>query len=135
MINAVDLVKKELAAARERERAAANEVVRLEAALAALVGPLESLQPIRQDQQLAGKGIVEAAKVIVREKGPMATGDIMREAEARGWTTKSSKPIAAFYSTLNGAKDFERIEGKWHLRTEIQGTDTPVSDTASLQNA
>jgi hypothetical protein len=42
----------------------------------------------------------------------------MREAMARGWTTTSTKPIAAFYSTLNGSRKFMRIGRKWHLADE-----------------
>jgi hypothetical protein len=132
---AVELLKKDLANARDRERAAANDIARLEVALAALEGPLDDLPTRRQARQLEGKGIVEAAKILVREKGPQKTGDIMREAMARGWTTTSTKPIAAFYATLNGSKDFKRIDRKWHLRTETHGTDTPASDTASVRNA
>jgi hypothetical protein len=118
VVTAVELLKKDLESAKARERAAAEDVARLEAALAALEGPLEALESRRQGQQFVGKGIVEAAKVIVREKGPQSTGDIMRAAIARGWTTTSKKPIAAFYSTLNGSKAFKRSGKKWHLADE-----------------
>ena len=130
----LDLLKKDLDAAKERERAAANEVARLETALAALEGRFEGFPRFEQFRQLEGKGIVEAAKILIREKGPQKTGDIMREAMARGWTTTSAKPIAAFYATLNGSKEFKRIDRKWHLSTETRETDTPASDTASARN-
>jgi hypothetical protein len=115
---AMELLQKDLESAREREQTAALEVARLEAAMAALQGAPGDFTNFRQANQFAGKGIVEAAKVLIREKGPMATGDIMREAMARGWTTTSTKPIAAFYSTLNGSRDFERIDGVWHLKSK-----------------
>jgi hypothetical protein len=112
---AVELLRKELEQARETERAAAEQVGRLEAALAALEG---DFKPPRQPEQLAGKGIVEASKILLKEMGPQKTGTLMREAQARGWTTTSNKPIAAFYSTLNGSRAFERIDDKWHLANE-----------------
>jgi hypothetical protein len=115
MKTAVELLRKELEQARKAERAAAEQAARLEAALAALEG---DFKPHRHPEQLAGKGIVEASKILIKEMGPQKTGTLMREAQARGWTTTSEKPIAAFYSTLNGSKAFERIDDKWHLADE-----------------
>jgi hypothetical protein len=113
------MLRKELESARERQRAAELDVARLEAALAALEAPPEQLSALRQNErQMVGMGILEASRILVKEKGPQKTGDLMRAAMARGLTTTSTKPVSAFYSTLAGSKDFERIDGKWHLVSE-----------------
>src|SRR5690606_18570715 len=56
--------------------------------------------PVPTSKEYEGLGIVLAAKKWLKEVGgEHSTRDIVEGIKARGWTTKSEKPVATVYST------------------------------------
>lgn len=73
-----------------------------------------------------GLGIADAAKRLIKEFGPMGTGDITRELLKRGWKTDSKKPVATVYATLDNSSDVVRVggagrKGKWTVKETNKG--------------
>lgn len=73
---------------------------------------------VTEGPSLKGKGITEAAEIVLRETGPRGTREIGQILLARGIQTKSRNFTASLYRCLLQAKDtFKRTpDGNWVLR-------------------
>ncbi len=101
------------------EQSKRRELAELEALTSRLRSLVGEAPPIRAaaDLEFVGLGPTEGARRLLEKKGPLTTRDLVDMMSERGWTTRSSNPVATVYATLEQAKKkFRRNDaGQWEL--------------------